>query len=323
MIRYLKTHTLSDIETSKAPLVLAIGMFDGVHRGHQLVIEQAKMLASKNQYEVGILTFYPHPSHLFTPEKPKALILSQEEKVKIFSDLGLDYCIEQEFTKEFATIKAADFVKSLKTALPHLKAIFVGDNFTYGYKREGTADSLVPMGKEYGIEVNIVQALTDNEGRISSTRIRELIRVGNITAANELLGYPYFYQGPLNTGLARGRTIGFPTLNFPWHNELCPRLGVYAVRLVDTIEHSTLKGGTATGTCGVANIGVRPTFGGDPHPLLEVHLFGKPNYTVGQILRTEFLHFIRPEMRFNSIDELKEQIQKDSDKAYQLLGITH
>jgi riboflavin kinase/FMN adenylyltransferase len=293
------------------PLHLAIGMFDGVHLGHQSVIDSAVHSARRSGGLAGVLTFWPHPSALFRPENPTALLMPMEMKRRVLAELGIDFVIEQNFSREFAAIEAGDFVHFLKRSLPRLSAIYVGENFRFGRGRKGDVATLVEEGKKLAVAVYSAERLSHNGAPISSSRIRELLVKGDVVEANALLGYSYFAEGVVERGRQLGRTIGFPTLNIAWEPELKPRFGVYAVEVLDAAGNR-LKG--------VASYGTRPTVEAAGRPILEVHLLEDSALTYGDKVRVNWLHFLRPESKFESLDALKKQIVVDAENARQFLA---
>jgi riboflavin kinase/FMN adenylyltransferase len=288
------------------PLHLAIGMFDGVHLGHRSVIDAAIQSARRSGGLAGVLTFWPHPSVLFRPDHPTRLILSPAMKRRVLGGLGLDFLIEQNFSREFAGIDAGEFVAFLRKCLPQLAAVYVGENWRFGRDRAGDVNTLVAAGRQVGLEVFSAARLNYNGAPISSSRIRDLLAAGAIAEANALLGYSYFSEGLVERGRQLGRTIGFPTLNVAWEPELKPAYGVYAVEVMTT-QKRPLKG--------VANYGLRPTVEQTSRPLLEVHLLETSSLTYGDKLVVNWLHFLRPESKFGSMEELRLQIEKDRQNA--------
>ena len=289
------------------PLHLAIGMFDGVHLGHRSVIEAAISSARRSGGLAGVLTFWPHPSALFRPENATKLLMPPAMKRLVLGQLGVDFIIEERFSREFAAIEAADFLPHLKRALPQLAAVYVGENWRFGRGRTGDVALLVAEGRKHGIEVYSAPRLNHNGAPISSSRIRELLAAGDVAAANALLGYAYFAAGIVQKGRQLGRTIGFPTLNLAWEPELQPRLGVYAVTV-------TMTNGAVVP--GVANYGLRPTVETAPvKPLLEVNLLGEPAANYGDFITVNWLHFLRAEAKFKGLEELQMQIALDRKKA--------
>src|SRR5258708_7044058 len=199
------------------PLHLAIGMFDGVHLGHQTVVESAVHSARRRNGIAAVLTFYPHPSALFRADNPTRLLMPAEMKLSVLGDLGVEVVIQQTFTRVFASITAEDFLPRLKGFLPHLEAVYVGENWRFGQGRKGDVALLVEEGRKLGITVVSASRVNHNGEPISSTRVRGCLVEGQIATANALLGYAYFAEGEVRPGERLGRTIGFPTLNIDWH----------------------------------------------------------------------------------------------------------
>lgn len=298
----------------KGPVFLAIGMFDGVHLGHQAVLGACIRAAEACEGRAGVLTFAPHPSRLFHPEKPVRLIQNIHLKEICLRELGLDFLIEQKFDRAFSQIQAEDFPRLLKQVIPDLRAVYVGKNWLFGKGREGNVTLLTEWLAAMEVSLVSLDRIEFNGEPISSTRIRTLLEEGNIDKANELLGYRYFSDGQVVSGKCLGRTIGFPTLNLIWDPELRPRLGVYQVQVTDQQTGQVWQA--------IANYGVRPTVDAEAGvPLLEVHLLfegkqrlSQPDRNLpgpGSSLKVEWLTFIRPETRFASVNELKQQIGSD------------
>lgn len=302
---------LAGIQLPDRPCHVAVGMFDGVHRGHQAVIEAAVHAARRADGIAGVFTFWPHPSRLFRPEDPVRMIFTAAERAEFLLRLGVDFVVEQPFTREFASIEAEQVVPHLKRAMPRLQALYVGENWRFGRGRSGDVAALVTYARRSGVDVVSAARLRLNGEPISSTRIRLLLESGDVAAAAELLGHPYIAVGSVVPGRQLGRTIQFPTLNLDWRPDLKPALGVYAVRV------RGLAGGADL--AGVANYGVRPTVDGTGAPVLEVHIIGDCPFTTGDTLQVELVRHLRPERRFGSIDELREQIARDRDAATKIL----
>jgi riboflavin kinase / FMN adenylyltransferase len=225
----------------------------------------------------------------------------------MLNGLGVDVVITQQFTMELAAIAAEEFLPWLKQRLPRLTALYVGENFRFGHERRGDVALLVASGRQHGVRVFSAPRVNLDGEPISSTRIRAQLEAGDIEAANALLGYTYFSHGYVTPGKKLGRTIGFPTLNVAWSPELRPRLGVYAVRA------SGPKSPTAIPA--VANYGLRPTVENAIEPRLEVHVLGACPFQEGDALKTEWLRFLRPEMKFANVEELRLQIARDRATA--------
>ncbi|MEC8613968.1 MAG: riboflavin biosynthesis protein RibF [Verrucomicrobiota bacterium] len=311
----------------KGELHLAIGVFDGVHLGHKAVIDSAVFSArrsgamaarqsppqtpSAGRGIAGVLTFDPHPSHLFRPEDATRLIMPIETKTAILQDLGVDCVIRKHFDHAFASIPAEEFLSYLKGALPALKSIYVGENFRFGQKRAGDLATLVESGCALNLGVFSAERIKHNGEPISSTRIRKELEAGEIETVNDLLGYNYTARGRIVGGANFGRTIGFPTLNLPWQPECLPRFGVYLVGFRES--------GSKAWQVGVANYGVKPTVAkADQVPALEVHALDTTELDISDTIEVEWLKFMRPEQKFASVEELKAQIAKDCVMAKEL-----
>jgi riboflavin kinase / FMN adenylyltransferase len=305
----LTAASLQDVRPTRRPLHLAIGMFDGVHLGHQAVIDAAIHSARQAGGVSAVLTFHPHPSRLFRPEAPTLLLMPPEQKTHFLREFGVDCVIAQPFTHTFAKLQAGHFLAYLKKHLPSLAAVYVGENFRFGRGRAGDVKLLIRSGLEAGLAVVSVPRLRHNGQPVSSTRIRDLLTRGDIAEANHLLGYNYFCDGSVQPGLRHGRALGFPTLNVVWEPEARPAYGVYAVRL---------RGATGRWRRGVANYGLRPTIEHSQpvRPLLETHLLGRgPAPGPRARVRVEWLEFLRPEKKFPSFDALRQQIARDCTAA--------
>jgi riboflavin kinase/FMN adenylyltransferase len=283
------------------PVHLAIGIFDGVHLGHQTVIETAVHSARSCGGIAAVLTFRPHPSRLFRPDQPTRLLLPSEAQAVLFGRLGVEAMITHPFTREFAAIPAEGFLPWLRGHLPRLAGVYVGQNWRFGAGRKGDVALLVESGRAAGIAVFSASAVQLDGEPVTSTRIRGLLEAGQIAAANQLLGYPYFSSGRTVPGRQLARQLGYPTLNLPWNPELRPKHGVYQV--------------TVEGVPGIANYGVRPTVEAAGQPLLEVHVLGPCRWVSGDFLTVEWRRFLREERKFGSLAELKAQVARDVEDA--------
>lgn len=293
----------SEFSSETEHLCLAIGMFDGVHKGHKTVLNACRKHAQRLGAKAAVLTFWPHPSRLFNPENPTQMLQSIDSKKLLLEKEGIQILFEIPFTQELASIEAKDFLPYLVENLPNLKAVFVGENFRFGNKRFGDVDLLREQSSIFGIQTMGMDRELYHDEPISSSRIRDSLAAGKIQEVNDMLGRYYACSGFTVKGKQLGRSIGFPTLNIPYSPERRPALGVYAVRVFDK-EGKTFNA--------IANYGLRPTVNDQDFPLLEIHLLQKKSpWTYGHSLHIEWLHFIRPEKKFASLQELKDQIKAD------------
>ncbi|MEM8549420.1 MAG: riboflavin biosynthesis protein RibF [Verrucomicrobiota bacterium] len=300
--------SLDKVNLPPRPLHLAIGMFDGVHLGHQSVMEAAIQSARRTAGLAGVLTFSPHPSHLFRPDQATQLLMPLEQKSRFLKAMGVEQVMVQDFTPTFAAVTAEAFPAYLKDRLPQLTAVYVGENFRFGKGRQGDIPLLVAQCRQLGLQVFSAERIKLDGEPISSTRIRLCLLEGQVAQANALLGYAYAAEGSVVTGRQLGSKLNFPTLNLRWEPELKPRFGVYAVLVA--------KVGNDVSQPAVANYGLRPTVeDAAASPLLEVHVLEPTTLTYGDELVVEWLEFLRPEMKFDSVDELKEQINRDTQAA--------
>jgi len=300
--------SLARAELRPGPVNLAIGIFDGVHLGHQSVIDAAVRSASQDGGLAGVLTFFPHPSRVLAPDHATELLMPPEVKRwRLLHKVGVHFVIEEPFTKAFAAIPAGNFVRHLAAHIPNLAGICVGGNWRFGHGREGDVALLKELCREHGIRMFSALPVSLGGAPISSTRIRDLISSGGVEQANSLLGYDYTSIGTVVPGRRLGRTIGFPTLNLPWEPECRPAFGVYEVRVSSESGDESLPA--------VANYGIRPTVESRIAPLLEVHLLGPCDFGTGDRLRVEWSHFERPERKFPSVSALRIQIEGDRARA--------
>lgn len=285
------------------PLHLAIGIFDGVHLGHRSVIEAAVQSARRSGGTAAVLTFAPHPSVVFRPEDPIGLIMEVETKTSYLRQLGVETVIIEPFTPEYAKITAEEFLPHLRGYLPHLAAVYVGENWRFGQGRRGDVALLIAEGRRLGLGIFSAPRVNLDGEPISSTRIRSLLAAGDVMNANRLLGHTYAARGVIVTGKRLGRTIGFPTLNVAWSPGLRPKFGVYAVRVLGSKSEVALYG--------VANYGLRPTVEQATEPRLETHIFGQCLYQEGDEITVEWLRFLRAEIKFSGLEVLQTQIARD------------
>jgi riboflavin kinase/FMN adenylyltransferase len=288
---------------------LTVGVFDGVHRGHQQIIKKLTAGAHANDAPAVVLTFDPHPASVLGGHEIKCLTLP-DERAELLTQLGVDMVITQHFTRELSTVSAYDFMTQLAHQL-RLKHLLIGYDFALGKGREGNATRLTEIGSELGYSVEVVPALSDESGVISSTAIRKLIEVGNVGEAAHLLGRFYSLQGPVIRGDGRGRTINVPTANIAYSSDkMIPAKGIYAC-------WAYLNGQKYLAAI---NIGTNPTFTPDKEtPNVEAYLLDFRREIYGEDLRLEFVARLRDELRFKSVDELLHQIWQDVEATRRIL----
>ncbi len=299
---------LEDLASISQPLHLALGVFDGVHAGHQEVIGRAVQAARREGGLAGLLTFDPHPIRVIAPGKaPTSLLATLDHKAAIVNRLGVGLFIPLHFDAAMAAMDATDFIERL-TAAP-VRTVAVGEDWRFGRNRSGDAQFLLRESEKLGFRLEAVAPVMFDGDRISSTRIRQAIHDGNLAAAQGMLGRPYSVCGNVVKGEQLGRKLGFPTANIATRDLQLPPDGVWAVRVSDDHGHDW---------DGVANLGVRPTVGGEKR-LLEVHIFGFSGDLYGHELDVRFEKKLRDEMKFPSLDALKSQIETDAQVAREFL----
>ncbi|RCK46998.1 riboflavin kinase [Thalassospira profundimaris] len=299
--------------------VVAIGNFDGLHLGHQTILAQARRIAERLGVPLAILSFEPHPRTIFRAGEPPFRLTSAQDRLAAAAELGIDIFYEVAFTPEFATLSAEEFVRKVLVDGLGARHIVVGWDFCFGKGRAGNVDTLKTMGDVAGFGVTAVEPVTHDNGIIySSTAIRQALREGRPEDARTLLGRPWEIGGIVIHGDARGRTIGFPTANVALGLHLRPKFGVYAIRLglVKQDDPHSVE-------CwidGVANIGIRPSFGGDEEAGLEAHLFDFDRDIYDRAVRVRLIGFIRGEQKFDGLEALKAQIGRDVQTAREILA---
>jgi riboflavin kinase / FMN adenylyltransferase len=288
---------------------VALGNFDGVHRGHRAVIGAAQTRARELGKPSAVLTLEPHPRSVLVPDAPPFRLTPFKPKARLIEALGVDALFVLHFDHEFSQITAERFVADVLVGGLGARHVVVGYDFEFGHNRGGTFPVLKRLGAGAGFDVSEVPPVSDPDGGVlSSTRVRALLEDGRPGLAADLLGHPFEVEGRVEQGEKRGRTIGFPTANLALGDYLRPRFGVYAVKV--GIE----EGRRTHWVGGVANIGRKPTVGTFKE-LLEVHLFDTAGDLYGKHLRVQLLHFLRPEQKFDGLDALKAQIAADAQAA--------
>ncbi len=286
-----------------------LGNFDGLHRGHQQLINLGRQIADSHQEELAVFTFYPQIQQYF--DKNFCYLLTEQQKNRGFQKLKVDWIESMPFTEEIATLSPEAFVENILVKKLHARHAVVGFNFSFGYKGAGNPQLLRELGARYGIEVTVMEPCYADGEVVSSSAIRKYLQAGDIEKANALLGYAYSIEGPVVRGNEIGRTIGFPTANIlPAKGILLPAKGVYAART------------WVEGQCydGILNIGMRPTIAHSIGLNIEVNLFDFDRDIYGQVIRSEVHYFLRPETKFDGLDGLKAQLEKDKQHTEKLFA---
>ena len=293
------------------PVYLALGMFDGVHRGHEAVLHQAQQSARENGGIAVAFTFPEHPASYLRPEEKPSLLMNKDEKAKRLLEIGMEGVVLRTFDREFADVQARHFASFLIARVPSLTGLCVGQNFRFGKGRTGNDTALKEYGEEVGLSVDVIKSELFSSLPVSSSRIREALMAGKVSDVNDMLGWKYTISGEVLKGKGMGKEFGFPTINIPWCPEARPAYGVYLGRVKN--------GSSEESKYAVANYGLRPTVEeGATEPLLEVHVLDSIDQkfgSAGQQLSMTLEAFLRPEKKFESVDELKKQIEYDLLKA--------
>ncbi len=305
--KFLRLKNLAALPESHRNSVVAIGNFDGVHRGHQAVLEKALDIARSTGRPAIVYTFEPHPKSFFKPEKPVDRLTPAAEKARILELMGFDGVVEQHFDAKFAHLTAEEFVKHILCENFHASAVVTGSDFHFGSKRVGTPDYLADCGKKLGFAVVKVPPFCDENGQvISSSRIRALLVDGKVEEAAGLLGYHYTVCSKVIHGAKLGRTLGFPTANMALPEETGLAFGIYAIRF---------RRSDGTLFDGVASFGKRPTVEGDGVPLLESFLFSFDGNLYDETASVSFYSYLRGEKKFDGLQPLIAQMNKDKEEA--------
>ncbi len=288
--------------------VVTIGNFDGIHIGHQAILQQARSEADRLNVPVVVVSFEPHPGKVLFPQKAPEIIKTNKQKRDLLRVNGVDYYFVLQFTPEFSRMEPETFIEEILVGTLGASAILVGEGFAFGRKRRGNVTMLREMGDRFGYEVIPVDHVQVDGEVVSSTRIRTLLKNGRIRQANRLLGRRYYMEGIVIRGEQLGRKLGYPTANILSENELVPMLGVYTTyTTVGSVRYDS-----------VTNIGLKPTFGGQKI-IVETHLFDFDDEIYGERIRIEYLSFIRPEIKFERVDELVAEIASDCEIARRVI----
>ncbi len=288
--------------------VLALGNFDGLHRGHMKILERVCRVASERGGTALVLTFDPHPPRVLRPDKAPPLLMTEAQKLEALGRAGIQGVAVVRFTHELSRWEPEQFVRTVLVEWLRVAEVWVGADFLFGRDRSGNFTLLRALGAKYGFRVEKIDAVRYREFVVSSTRIRRLIAEGRVDEASALLGHHYYIDGHVVEGARRGRELGFPTANLATTNELAPPAGVYAtLASVDGTVHPS-----------VTNIGVRPTFGDASRMIVESHVLGFDADLYGRSVRLSFVLRLRDERRFADVDSLRAQIGADVRRARRL-----
>lgn len=290
--------------------VLALGNFDGLHRGHLKIIERVKRGAVEHGGTPMAMTFDPHPPRIVRPDKAPPLLMTTEQRVEAIARAGIQCLAIVRFTREMSRWDPETFVRTVLVDWLRIAEVWVGANFLFGHDRTGNFTTLRTLGQRYGFRADKIDPVRYKEFVVSSTRIRRLVSEGRMDEAGALLGHHYSIDGVVVEGRRRGREIGFPTANLRTDNELVPPDGVYATTL--TVGRDV--------RASITNIGVRPTFGDTMETTIETHMLGHQQDLYGQRVRLGFVQRLRDERRFGDIDALRAQIEADTRRATRLFA---
>ena len=292
------------------PTVLTLGVFDGLHLGHQLIMKTVVERARAVSAVPTVITFEPHPRAVLHPESAPPLLQTFDQKIEALGVLGIEQAIVIHFDQGFAQIRAQDFLRDVVVDRLHAKEVYLGRGFAFGHNREGNIELLRQVSDHLGFRADEVPEVRLRGRRVSSSRIRELLQHGQVNLARRMLGRPYGVEGRVVRGAERGAGLGFPTANLHPQNRVIPRGGVYVT--------ATLIDGQWRRS--VTNIGTRPTFERTGESSIETFVMGWSGDLYGDVVRVRFLHRLRAEKKFESIDELKVQIKSDVARAEGYFG---
>jgi len=302
----VKHYTNFNIQKIHKGSIILIGNFDGVHLGHQKLFQLAQSYKKKYNLKIGVVNFDPMPKMFFNKKLKNFRLSNIDQKIKLLSNLKVDFVITKKFDKKFSKTKALNFIIQILNKKLNSKFIFVSNNFRFGYKREGNVKLLINYEKLFNYKVVKPEPLIRSRKIVSSSLIRNLLEKGFLDKANNLLNRNWTIQGIVEKGRQLGKKIGFPTCNIDIQDYVLARPGVYAVKVLRKNSNKYLKG--------IANLGYRPTFN-QKKLLLEVHLFNFSGNLYNKLLSVEFLKFIRKEKKFKNVNQLKAQIKKDLNIA--------
>ncbi|WP_425605285.1 bifunctional riboflavin kinase/FAD synthetase [Fulvimonas yonginensis] len=292
--------------------VVAIGAFDGLHRGHQALLAEVRLRAGELDLAPGVVSFEPLPRAYFSPE-PVPRLSGVREKLRGFAAAGMAQVLLLRFNAALTAMSAEDFVRRVLVHRMAAREVWVGSDFRFGHKRAGDVAMLARMGRELGFATHVMPPVLLEGARVSATRVRGLLAAGEFAGAAPLLGRPFVIEGRIERGNQLGRTLGFPTANIHLRRRVSPVLGIFAVRV-----------GLGEAPCswpGVASLGLRPTVNQVTQPVLEVHLFDFEGDLYGRRMAVEFVAKLREEQKFDGLEALTEQMHRDARQARELLGM--
>jgi riboflavin kinase / FMN adenylyltransferase len=290
--------------------VLALGNFDGLHRGHRKILERVRRVAGERGATPVVMTFDPHPPRVVRPDKAPALLMTKAQKLEALADAGLHGAAIVRFTEQLSRWDPETFVRTVLVDWLHVSEVWVGANFLFGHDRAGNFSLLRTLGARYGFKAEKIDPVRYKDFVVSSTRVRRLVGEGRVDEAGALLGHQYFVDGTVVHGDQRGRTLGFPTANLCTDNELLPPHGVYA---------TTARVGAVV-LASITNVGTRPTVDKSNQTRVETHVFDLDKDLYGSSLRVGFVQRLRDERTFESVDALRAQIDADCQRARVLFG---
>lgn len=305
----------TDLPEDARGSVVAIGNFDGIHKGHQVVINEAGSIARATGKPWAVMSFEPHPDALFKPDCEPFRLSTMRTKAHMIEQLGVDELLVQHFDFAFAGLTAQAFVEEVLVKGLGASHVVAGYDFQFGQKRQGDCETLLRLGRDQGFGFTAVPKVVDEQGVIySSTRVRDCLKAGDARGAAHVLGRPFELEGRIEHGDQRGRQLGFPTANLHLGDFLRPALGVYAIRA------GLDEGSETRWVDGVCNIGKRPTFDKGDDVVLEAHLFDFDADLYGKHLRVKLIERLRAEQKFDGLDAIKTQIAIDCEKAKEILA---
>ena len=290
--------------------VLALGNFDGLHRGHRKILDRIRRVAGEHGGTAVVMTFDPHPPRIVRPDKAPALLMTTAQKLEMLAASGVHGAAIVRFTSELSRWDPETFVRNVLVDWLRVAEVWVGANFLFGHDRAGNVTMLRTLGARYGFKAEKIDPVRYKEFVVSSTRVRRLITEGRMDEAGALLGHPYYVDGTVIQGKHRGRELGFPTANLQTDNELLPPNGVYATTVtIDGVVHASLT-----------NVGLRPTFGDTMKPIIEAYVLGFSGDLYGRPVRLGFVQRLRDERKFEDVDALRTQMEADRRRAERLFA---